>query len=432
VNFIFLRVQVYLFFAVKGNMRILIVITCFIFSFPVIGQTDNTLYFQPNFANGSSASKFYEEVNYIPLETTRKSLFGRIRQLLVSDQYFIIWDADTNSIYFFDKTGKFIKKYRPPKCVIKSIQLDKSRNAIFITGGNKNYRFSQAEIEKMMEDPTNTKFARFSWSGYYSLEDINKEDVQEIKHFSLALVTPTIFDANSWAYSYIYANKKWEDLTDYELKIYNGGTTTHQYFPYSKKNSSIYLQSQQVRFFPTPQNDFLFVRPYYYNIYKLTKDSVSLLYTLVLPLENSLPKSFYDYPYKTKNEIQTYRDNNGSIVWELYNLCKYNNYLFFSLDYKKNFRDRHFMFDEDSRKFFNIGKIGPDSTNAFLPIASNIQYCDGKYLYSSISSSNMFQTKENTQQRNPKYTPALKQYFENSHREANPVIIQLKPKMKIG
>lgn len=413
-------------------MRFLIVYVCSLFSITAFSQTGKTLYFQPNFANGSSVSKFYDEVNYIPLQTTRKSLFGRIRQLLVSDKYFIIWDADTNSIYFFDKTGKFLKKYRPPKCVIKSIQLDEARNAIFITGSNKNYRFSQAEIEKMMEDPTNTKFARFSWSGYYNLEDIYKEDVKEIKHFSLALATPTIFDANSWAYSYIYANKKWDDLTDYELKIYNERTTTNQYFPYNKRNSSIYLQSQQVRFFPTPQNDFLFVRPFYYSIYKLNKDSVSLLYTLIMPMENSLPKSFYEYPFKTKNEIQTYRDNNGSIVWTLYNLYKYNNYLFFSLDYKKNFRDRNFMYDESSGKFFNIGKISPDSTNAFLPIASNIQYCDGNYLYSSISSSSMFQTKDNTQQRNPEYTPALKQYFENSNREANPVIIQLKPKKKIG
>src|SRR5690606_28131365 len=113
-------------------------------------------------------------VNYIPLETTKKSVFGRIRQLLVSADYFIIWDADTNFIYFFDKKGKFVKKYRPPNCTIKSIQLDKERNALFISGSNKNYNFSPAEVEKMMEDPTNKSFARFTWSAFYDLGDIHR------------------------------------------------------------------------------------------------------------------------------------------------------------------------------------------------------------------------------------------------------------------
>ncbi|MCH5600427.1 6-bladed beta-propeller [Niabella ginsengisoli] len=205
------------------RMKKWMTIFCFIVYHSAFTQgVAKELYFEPGFAAGAGVSKVFAEVNYIPLQTTKKSIFGRIRKLIVSDQYFIIWDADTNFIYFFDKTGKFIKKYRPPNCTIKTIQLDKRRNAIFISGSNKNFDFSPAEIEKMMEDPTNASFARFTWSAYYDLADIQNEKVQRVKDFSLSLVSPTIYVNNWWAYSYIYSNRKFADTKDYELKVYDG------------------------------------------------------------------------------------------------------------------------------------------------------------------------------------------------------------------
>ncbi|MFT4093206.1 MAG: 6-bladed beta-propeller [Niabella sp.] len=415
-------------------MRKLPAIFCLLVYLSAYSQNGKDLYFQPNFAIGVTASKIFDEVTYIPLQTNKKSLFGRIKQLLVSDNYFIIWDADTNSIYFFDKTGKFIKKYRPPKCTIKNIQLDKSRNALFITGSNKNFKFSQAEIEKMMEDPTNPEFARFSWSGYYDLKDIHKEKVQEIKHFSLSLVTPTIFGASHWVYSYAYANRKWEDNTDYELKVYSAGKTVSAYFPYNKKNSALFCKPAQISFFPGQDSSkLLFTRPYNYSIYELNSDSISLLYTLILPMENSLPGSFLSYPFRSKNDFDNFRMKNGSWVWSIDHLFRYNNYLFFSLDYNKSFREKSFMLDEASGRFYNISKISPDSTNAYLPLlTTGIQFCDGNYLYGSTSSNYMFQTKDNTQSRSPQYMPAIKAYFDKSSRTANPVIIQVKLKNKIG
>jgi hypothetical protein len=414
-------------------MRKWIAIFCFIVYYTASGQSTRDLYFQPSFATGAPASKIFEEINYIPLETTKKSLFGRIRQLVVSDDYFIIWDADTNFIYFFDKKGKFIKKYRPPNCTIKTIQLDKSRNALFISGSNKNFSFSPAEIEKMMEDPTNRSFARFTWSAYYDLSDIHKEKIQRLKDFSLALVAPTIFN-NWWAYSYIFANRKFADNTGYELKVYDGEKNIREDFSYNKRNEAFYYKPEQVNFFPTNDRErLLFTRPYNYSIYQLTKDSVSLLYTLILPLENSLPKAFFTHPFRSKNDLDLYRTQNGSLVWKINNVYRVQHYMFFSLDYNKSPRERNFMLDETTNRFYSTGKINTDSTNGYLPLLqSGIQYADENHLYSSASSSSMFQSKDNNQARNPEYKPAIKQYFEKGTRTDNPVIIQLKLKNKIG
>lgn len=398
------------------------------------GQNAKELYFQPIYAGGLPISKIFEEVNYIPLQTNNKCLFGKIKKLIVSDAYFIIWDTDTNAIYFFNKKGEFVKKYRPPNCNIKSVQLDKKRNAIFISGSNKNFDFSPVEIEKMLEDPINKTFARFTWSAYYDLNNVQDEKVEKLKGFSLSLIDPTIFNGQWWAYSYVFSNRKFNDKTDNELKVYDGEKPIREYFLYNKKNDAFYYKPERVSFFPTNDTaSLLFTRPYQYNIYRLTKDSASILYRLILPMENSLPKAFFTHPFHTRNDILQYKELNGSIVWDIANVYKIQNLLFFSLNYNKSWRDRNFLFDESTGRFYNTSKISGDSTNAYLPVLiSNIQFADDEYLYSSATSGTMFLSKDNNQLRNPKYSPVMQKYFEAGKRTDNPVIIQLKLKNKIG
>ncbi|GAB3016548.1 hypothetical protein GCM10027051_21240 [Niabella terrae] len=396
------------------------------------GQEAQNLYFQPSFAIGAPVSKVFDEISYIPLETTKKSLFGRIRELVVSDQYYIIWDGDTNSIYFFDKSGRFIKKYRPAKCEIGNIQLAKNRNALFISGKNKHFSFSEKEVEKMMMDPTNKSFARFVWAGYYDLADVRREQVEELKDFSLALVNPTLLDAGNWAYSFMSADRRAEDRVGYELNVYDGRTTIRNYFPYNKKSDTLYYKSAQLSFFPTATTDqVLFTRPYKYDIYELTRDSVHLRYSLVMPLEYSLPKTFYA-GFKSSNDFEQFRTENGSFVWSIEKVFRIKGLLFFSLDYRRSWRERNFMFEEAKGRFYNTGKISPDSSNAYLPaLAGSILYADEEYLYSSVSSSSMFRTRDATERRSPQYSEAMKSYFENNDRNANPVIIRLQPKTTI-
>ena len=415
-------------------MRKWTIFVCLLVGISVNGQNGKDLYFQPGFASGASASKVFEEINYIPLQTTKKSVFGRIRKLLVSDNYYIIWDGDTNFIYFFDKKGGFVHKYRPRRCNIKSVQLDKKRNAIFISGSDKNYNFSQTEIEKMMEDPTNESFSRFTWSGYYDLEDVRKEKVKELNNFSLALVSPVIFNHNWWAYSYISADRRWKDMTGYELNVYDGQKNIAEYFPYNKKNDAYNYRATQLSFFPTDNSEqLLFTRPFHNSIYLLTKDSFSLLYNFILPMEISLSKTFFTQSFRNRNDVDQYRSVNGGQVWGIENVYKLQHYLLFSLDYNKSWRERFFLYDESSGKFYNTGKINTDSANAYLPVLpGGVQYCDGEYLYTSLSSNYMFQSRDNNASREPQYPPALKQYFEKGTRTDNPVIIQLKLKNKIG
>ncbi len=54
-------------------MRKWMTIFCFMAYYASVGQNGKELYFQPTFASGAAVSKVFEEIEYIPLETTKKA-----------------------------------------------------------------------------------------------------------------------------------------------------------------------------------------------------------------------------------------------------------------------------------------------------------------------------------------------------------------------
>ena len=79
-----------------------------------IGKIDSsavvTLRIDPQSARGAAVSQIFDEVKFIPLETTKESLFGNIAQFKVVNNNFIIYDYDTKAILLFNDEGKFLTK----------------------------------------------------------------------------------------------------------------------------------------------------------------------------------------------------------------------------------------------------------------------------------------------------------------------------------
>ncbi len=392
-----------------------------------VGQSAQTLYFDPNSTIGAPASRVFESISYIPLETTRQSLFGQISRLAVTPQYFIIFDFDTQGLYFFDRSGKFIKKFKDDKYTIASMQLMEKENALYLLQVNRNFRPTEQERDELVRNPFSKNSMKYGRSVLYGLADIQSEQITEIKGFAISMTNPHYLAPNQWAYSLVLADKDAKDSVDFELKISNGSKTLRSYFPYAKRNSSYLSDPGNIEFYNTGQpGSLLFSRPYNYSVYQLTADSVTILYNFVLPFENTVPKTFFTKEFSSRNELRDYKQTNPAYVWRINGLVPINNFLFFSLDYQK--RDRRFIFDRNSNRFYNINRISPDSSNAYLPVIGwGIQYYDKTVLYSSISSDAMFRSRDTEQHRNPVYTPLLKEYFEKSKATSNPVIIILKP-----
>jgi hypothetical protein len=82
-----------------------------------------TLRIDPTTARGAAASQVFEEIKFIPLETTKESLFGSIHQFRIADGNYVIWDYDTKAILIFNKDGKYKAKINASK--IKQDPADK-------------------------------------------------------------------------------------------------------------------------------------------------------------------------------------------------------------------------------------------------------------------------------------------------------------------
>jgi len=58
-----------------------------------------------------TAEDIFAQVEFVPLETNRSSLFANIDNIFVLSDRYIILDTETNAVLIFEKSGKFIGKF---------------------------------------------------------------------------------------------------------------------------------------------------------------------------------------------------------------------------------------------------------------------------------------------------------------------------------
>jgi hypothetical protein len=80
-------------------------------------QTVETLRLDPDNAMGGSVSQLFDAVEYIPLQTTKESLFGRVDKLIVTREYYFVHDRTTDQILLFKKDGKYFSKVQMQRYV---------------------------------------------------------------------------------------------------------------------------------------------------------------------------------------------------------------------------------------------------------------------------------------------------------------------------
>jgi hypothetical protein len=56
------------------------------------------------------ASKYVEEIQYVPLETNETNIIGDVTKVVFSQKHIYIYDRQTNNLYQFDREGNYIRK----------------------------------------------------------------------------------------------------------------------------------------------------------------------------------------------------------------------------------------------------------------------------------------------------------------------------------
>ncbi|MFT3903838.1 MAG: 6-bladed beta-propeller [Niabella sp.] len=412
--------------------KLILLLACMFIAYMDLCAQPKMLYFDPQTAVGGSVGNMLTDVEYIPLETTKESLFGDIAFLVVTDKYIVVYDRDTNRLYFFDKQGKFIKRYEDNKTTIRHLQYDAVKNALLIYDIKKSYNLSQKELQDLNENPRAKDVSKFAGAYYYYLEDVRKERIEKVRNFRYVLANPVLFDKDKFVSGALYANKNAKDSIAYELKVIGSdGNVLQNYLPYNQHNANVYaVNPGNIRFFKTARPDsLLFTRPYHYSFYALTPGGVKELYKLILPMGISVPEAFEETPFKNGFELDEYRARNNSFAWGIKRLLPYGQYLFFELDIFRNARNSSFLYDTNKGTVYNLSKIASDSTNTYLPLWGNPVYnFDDGYTYTYQSSLSMFGNMKEMASKTPQYPPVLKTYFDNSKESANPVIVRFKIK----
>jgi len=404
---------------------------CTLFAGHLAGQSSivdssemRTLRIDPAAARGAAASQVFDEIKFIPLETTKESLFGSISQLKITDGNYIIWDYDTKSILIFTNEGKYRAKVNGNK--IEKDPDDKDRQDFY------GFTIRKENDKSLIQVSAGKNLFYFDLDG--KLVRKAKAGENEYYNSNLKFSDGTEVDRG-------YLEKKGTDSTYYDLGIVKDKKRVEAYFPYNidrYKNDQFYSSGESITNYGV-KDELFFVNTYEYNIYKITPKKLLLNYRIIFPANNSLPPDFKENPiYKGKR--QEYFEKFPKAFYAMGSPYKIGDNLFFKVsNWSWGPSERKaFIYNLKSNAVTSISDIEPDSLSQFLPITdAGVHYdfanrgfllFEDEHFYTSYSSLVLFNFKEQNAGKERKYDPALTEYFKTQNKKSNPVIIQLKPK----
>lgn len=407
----------------------------------VFAQEPQVLRIDPGFASGTPVSQVFEEIKYIPLETTKESLFGTINQLEISKDHFIILDNATNKILLFNKNGSFHAKISVKGSDVYSFKYEEEANRILILSNN-NKQLLQQFREKAETDSAGAiaLLKRFIKVNYYDtdgkpLKVTAPKDILTPENL-ISITLPGGFSFSNFA----IAGEEMSPTSAFELNLYKDGQIYKSYFPYNKQQDVArygrYLPNSAG--FSRSQKDTVvyFTRPLDYSIFELTPQSIKEKYRIIFPIKNTIPEQFFTNKMSQNDRREFFREN-PSIVTSLSNIHERSDRLFFKMNNNERWRSRStsMLYFLKTGRLISINKLSPDSLSSFLPIMDapfayeSFKASDETSFYTYISSLRMFQAMESNVSKDIPLPAEMENYFKKGDKKDNPVIVQLTPKI---
>lgn len=379
--------------------------------------TEQILRIDPENAFGGTAGKMLADIEYIPLETTKESLFNKIDQLAVTSQYFIVLDRRGNTILLFDRAGKFVRKLVPPaespnefEPAFYAFSVDHFRQEIVATSGIR------------------------ALAPFYLVYDMNGKLLRKKKKWAQN-TDETISMGDGWLISNINTPET-RGSTGSQLVIESEEQVEEKLLPYDPQ--SILAGNDRLmqgKFLYNSGNGNFFFRNYYsYQLVELNRQGLQKKYRIVLPASYSLPQNFLTDTAMEGKRMEYVIRNPGK-VFCFSNIYRAGDKLVFRLAiHDTQFRDRTLMYDLKTGQTFTLNGLRPDSTNAYLPffdIIGEVLACDGEHFFTCSSAYELYHSHEHNTAKSPVYPPQIAQFLEKKDRMANPVIVRFRFKSEL-
>lgn len=381
----------------------------------------------PAEAYGGVVSDYFDEVSYIPLQTTKESLFGTIGGFIISDSSFVISDFDTHCVLFFKLDGSYITKVKFKNDDYPNVSLEGSSKRILVSVYN-----SQTQKAVML---------------YYSLTGTRMPDHLSIKSDEKTTGMRSLGDDYylSLTGCYYPAGKTPVDSLGYAISIYKKDQLYKRFLPFNEAATPcICALGYWPNITSTDIDSVVYAAtPFDNSIYRVTKDTIRKIYTAVFPFDRTLSKSLIET--KEPKRIDSLRNNiykMEHIISGLSNIYFVNNLLLCKIDQRsytwtdgtEASKQYNLIYNLKSGRLTSLERITPDEKSFFLPLISGfymsirgLEYHNG-YFYGNVPSLQMFAAKESTKDKKPKYPAVLEHYFNTENRKSNPIIVQMKLK----
>ncbi|SHL12610.1 6-bladed beta-propeller protein [Chitinophaga jiangningensis] len=369
----------------------------------------------PKMARGGTTGKIFETMEFIPLETTKASLFGKIDQLEVTDDYYIILDGATNCVLMFKKDGSFYKKiaggspdnYRN---LIRHITVDRNKRIIYV----------QRNMKPMRE-------------GYdFNCNLISKDSGIKDKFVSTLL-------ANGYLVArHFYNRDNKKDSVINRIVIYKDSVITKGLLPLNSFGgpdaNTFTLATSQMNLLRSEQDTVVYLSDYNEQvIYRVTKDTATTFLRFIFPLAQTVPLNAMRDSIG-KQRPWEYFIKHPNYISSIGNTAMIGNYLVFRLNTFS--KPATMIMNLKTGNMIQLEKVSTDSSSYFLPFATGndwnnegITQIDSGYLYCAAAASLMFSALEsNTAYRQVTYPDHLKQFFKKGKSSDNPVLIRFKLK----
>jgi 6-bladed beta-propeller len=326
------------------------------------------IYLHPKAAGNEKQSKFIDSIRLIPLEVKDGIELTDYNAIEVTKNYFLIKDYANKKIIVYSKNGNFIQKINYKKLGEGLYPTyDEYNNRIVFFGNNKNYNLTSRDELKIMLDWSNPRNKKYFKKYSIDLADTLFTIKKDIPAESDITGAHPFYDDYYWQ-GQIITSDLYKDSLDYEFKIYRNNQLVKGYFPYNHINEARFLYTEEsVSVHRTGISTIHFVtRPFCDTIYKMINDSLFPAFQLILPLENSLPASFFTKPFKNKTERDNFRRNNGWVFRQVYNIFETPRFLCFSVRYHSNLES--YIYLKHTNITYKVKNIKPDSSQFNLQL----------------------------------------------------------------
>lgn len=412
----------------RSHLKDFTTLVFFSFLIPSFAFTQiQKIYLNPKSAGNAKQSNFIDSLRFVPLEIREDSKLVVFTNIQVTERYFLLIDYSGRSVLVYAKDGRFITKINYKKLGEGFYpRYHQETNELVFFGNNRNYALTTKDLVKIRLDWNNPRNKKYFKKYRVNLNDtmftLENENADENDIFQAYPLKENYSLQGRISTSPLYGEGQ-----DFELKIYKDKKLVKGYFPYDRVNEPRFLYTEENTSYNSTDTPFIHIvtRPYCDTIYKMTRNSIFPAYHLVMPMENSLPPSFFTKPFKNKTDRENFKRNNGWVFRQVYNFYETPGLFYFNVGYQSNYES--YIYKKEGNVTYKTRSIKADSSQYNLRLLSEMNIARKNDKFYNLQKAGDLVTFFD-QNKNVPVPKVLQEFLKRSPHSTAPVIVEFKLK----